>query len=149
MTEAREPDGVDAPEPATPPGSLTPSFWAGRGPRSLGFATLTLIGGSVAVLALHSGDASGPHYRAVDMASSVPQTPDDPLMGELVRCRALPPQASDPACERAWDENRRRFFGETRATRVPGDPQPHYGPIPAPASTAVAGPSPSPMPKDH
>lgn len=149
MTEAREADGLDALELGAQSGNPTPSFWAGRGPRGLAFAALTLIGGGIAVVDLHGRDDSGPHYRAVDMASSVPPPTDDPLMGELVRCRALPPQASDPACARAWDENRRRFFGETRATRVPGDPQPHYAPIPAPASTAVAGPPPSPMPKDH
>jgi conjugative transfer region protein TrbK len=143
MTEERELDGVDALEPAAP------SFWAGRGPRGLAFAALTLIGGSIAVVALHSGGASGRHYRAVDMASSVPPRTDDPLMGELVRCRALPAQANDPACERAWDENRERFFGETRATRVPGDPQPHYAPIPAPAETDIASPPSSPTPKDH
>ncbi len=144
MTEAREPDGVNAHEPAAQSGSPAPFFWAGRGARSLAFAALTLIGGSVAVVALHSGGAAGPHYRAVDTAPPAPQAIDDPLMGELARCRALPPQATDPACERAWDENRRRFLGETRATRVPGDPQPHYGPIPAPAGTAVAGPPSSP-----
>ena len=115
----------------------------------MAFAALTLIGGGVAVLALHGGGATGPHYQAVDLAPSVPQTADDPLMTELVRCRTLPSQATDPACERAWNENRRRFFGETRATRVPGDPQPQYAPIPAPTGTAIAGPSPSPMPKDQ
>lgn len=149
MTEAREQNSATGQEPAARSGSAAPSSRAGRGPHGLAFAALTLIGGSVAVVALHSGGTSGPHYRAVDMASSVPSTTDDPLMGELVRCRALPPQASDLAWEHAWDENRRRFFGETRATSVPGDPQPHYAPIPAPASTAVAGPPSSLMPKDH
>jgi conjugative transfer region protein TrbK len=139
-------EGAAAPEPT---GQSAPSFWGGRGLPGLAFAALTLIGGSVAVLALHGGGAAGPHYRAVDAAAEAPQAADDPLMGELVRCRALPPQATDPACERAWDENRRRFFGETRATRVPGDPQPHYAPIPALVEMAIGGPSPSPMPKDH
>jgi conjugative transfer region protein TrbK len=149
MTEARELGGVDASEPGAQPGRHARSLWAGRGPRGLVYVALTLGGGSVAVVALHGGSAPGTHYRAVETAPPAPQTTGDPLMGELVRCRALPPQAIDPACERAWDENRRRFFGETRVARVPGDPQPHYAPIPAPASTAVAGPSSSPMQKDH
>ncbi len=144
--EGNTQEGAAAPESS---GQRAPSFWGRRGSRDLAFAALTLIGGSVAVLALHGGDATGPHYKAVDVASSAPQTADDPLMTELVRCRALPPQASDPACERAWDENRRRFFGETRATRVPGDPPPQYAPIPAPAGMAVVGPPPSLLPKDH
>ena len=146
MIEGNSQEGAAAPKPA---GQRAPSFWGGRAPRGLAFAALTLIGGGVGVLALHGGGAPGPHYQAVDVAPSVLQTADDPLMTELVRCRAWPPQASDPACERAWDENRRRFFGETRATRVPGDPQPHYAPIPAPAGMAVAGPPPSLLPKDH
>jgi conjugative transfer region protein TrbK len=144
--EGNTQEGATAPEPA---GQRAPSFWGGRVPRGLAFAALTLIGGSVTVLALHGGDATGPHYKAVDVASSAPQTADGPLMGELVRCRALPPQANDPACERAWDENRRRFFGEARATRVPGDPPPHYAPIPAPAGTTIANPPSSPTTKVH
>ena len=144
MTEAREQESA-----VGEPGRREPSFWAGRTPRGLAYAALTLAGGSVAVLALHGGGATGAHYRAVDAAGGAPQAADDPLMGELVRCRALPPQATDPACERAWDENRRRFFGETRATRVPGDPQPQYGPIAPPVSTVVANPPSSPTTKDH
>lgn len=144
--EGNTQEGADLPEPA---GQRVPFFWGGRSPRGLAFAALTLIGGSVAVLALHGGGAIRPRYQAVDVPSSVPQTADDPLMNELVRCRALPSQATDPACERAWDENRRRFFGDTRATRVPGDPQPQYAPIPDPAGVAVVGPPPSLLPKDH
>jgi len=37
----------------------------------------------------------------------------DTLAGELARCRALGMAAvQDPACEAAWKENRRRFFGD-------------------------------------
>ena len=37
----------------------------------------------------------------------------DPLAGELARCRALGMAAvQDLACEAAWKENRRRFFGD-------------------------------------
>lgn len=38
---------------------------------------------------------------------------DDPLRETLQRCRSLTPEAlgSDTACQAAWEENRRRFFG--------------------------------------
>jgi conjugative transfer region protein TrbK len=44
---------------------------------------------------------------------------DDPLKRELQRCRTLTPEAleADTACQAAWAENRRRFFG------VPSDDQ--------------------------
>ena len=58
MTEARELDGVAAREPGAQRGRRTP-FWAGRGSRGLAFAAHTLIGGSVAVVALHGGGAAG------------------------------------------------------------------------------------------
>ncbi len=41
-----------------------------------------------------------------------PEANRDPLRAELVRCQALGQDgASDAACLRAWDANRRRFFG--------------------------------------
>jgi len=38
---------------------------------------------------------------------------DDPLRAELMRCRTITPEdlATDAACQAAWAENRRRFFG--------------------------------------
>jgi conjugative transfer region protein TrbK len=46
--------------------------------------------------------------------SSVDQLEDasaDPLRGELIRCQALGEAGTrDPACLRAWAENRRRFL---------------------------------------
>ena len=38
---------------------------------------------------------------------------DDPLRAELMRCRTITPEdlATDGACQAAWAENRRRFFG--------------------------------------
>ena len=70
-------------------------------------------------------------------ALSSPASAPDPLLAELTRCRALPPQVDDPACRVAWEENRRRFFGETRAMGVPGDPMPMSAPIPSPGATSA------------
>ena len=38
---------------------------------------------------------------------------DDPLRAELMRCRTITPEdlATDAACQAAWAENSRRFFG--------------------------------------
>ncbi|WP_227287752.1 putative entry exclusion protein TrbK-alt [Boseongicola sp. H5] len=48
--------------------------------------------------------------RAAEPAAVVS---DDPLRGTLQRCRTLTPEAldADTACQAAWEENRRRFFG--------------------------------------
>ncbi|WP_010161929.1 putative entry exclusion protein TrbK-alt [Sphingomonas sp. PAMC 26617] len=151
MTERSEEEtaaadvGADSRRPA--------SFWAGSGPRSLALATAMLIGGTAAIVALHGNASEAPRYRAVDVTGSEQQASADPLMAELIRCRALPPQASDPSCQRAWDENRQRFFGEARATPFPGNPLPGFAPIPAPppanASTLFATAPASPVTEDH
>jgi len=53
---------------------------------------------------------------------------NDPLAGELARCRALGMAAvQDPACEAAWKENRRRFFGDAAAAPAP-PPAPNAAP---------------------
>ncbi|MGX5829323.1 putative entry exclusion protein TrbK-alt [Mesorhizobium sp. 43Arga] len=45
----------------------------------------------------------------------------EPATVELARCRAMGvAAAADPACRRAWSENRRRFFG----TDMPPMPMP-------------------------
>ena len=48
-----------------------------------------------------------------DMGATVMPYTDDPLRAELARCRDLTPDdlATDTACQTAWAENRRRFFG--------------------------------------
>ncbi|MBB3871230.1 putative entry exclusion protein TrbK-alt [Brevundimonas mediterranea] len=51
----------------------------------------------------------------------------DPLRVDLIRCQALGEAAtSDPACMRAWAENRRRFLapGARPAERLPAVPYP-------------------------
>jgi conjugative transfer region protein TrbK len=48
-----------------------------------------------------------------ERAEVVAPATDDPLRAELTRCRNLTPEdlATDTACQAAWAENRRRFFG--------------------------------------
>ena len=43
---------------------------------------------------------------------------DDPLRAELMRCRTITPEdlATDAACQAAWAENRRRFYGSSGDT---------------------------------
>lgn len=63
---------------------------------------------------------------AIELADSVaPPTArapatfeDDPLRAELMRCRTITPEdlATDAACQVAWAENRRRFFGSSGDT---------------------------------
>lgn len=110
-----------------------------RGPRWGGFALAAgaALAGSLAMVALHQPNHDGARYVGVEAPARTAPTHQDPLMATLIRCRALPAQADDPACRTAWDENARRFFGETRAMRVPGDPLPTYAPIPVPAARAV------------
>ncbi|MBN9579877.1 MULTISPECIES: putative entry exclusion protein TrbK-alt [unclassified Rhizobium] len=74
---------------------------------------------------------------AESWASSRPNTtPPDPLRDELFRCQALGEAGPrDPACLRAWAENRRRFLAPDArpAERLP-DPAPAPHP---PAEAAV------------
>lgn len=64
--------------------------------------------------------------RPEPWASSRPATAaSDPLPGELFRCQALGEAGPrDPACLRAWAENRRRFLapGARPAERLPEEP---------------------------
>ncbi|HEY9579523.1 MAG TPA: putative entry exclusion protein TrbK-alt [Rhizorhapis sp.] len=56
------------------------------------------------------------------------QTPTDPLRDELIRCQALGEAGPrDPACLRAWAENRNRFLapGARPAERLPEMPPAH------------------------
>ena len=106
--------------------------------RGIAAAASVAVFGIVLTTALHPPSYERSRYVAVERdATPVPPQPD-PLMAALIRCRALPTQADDPACSAAWEENRRRFFGERRAMRVPGDPLPDYAAIPAPALSNTA-----------
>ena len=111
---------------------------ASRRWRGIAAAASVAVFGIVLTTALHPPLGEPSRYVAVESDAPVaPQAPD-PLMAALIRCRALPAQADDPACRAAWEENRRRFFGERRAMRVPGDPMPTYAAIPALAASNTA-----------
>jgi len=47
----------------------------------------------------------------------------NPLRAELMRCRTITPEelATDAACQAAWADNRRRFFGSTGYTSGEGE----------------------------
>ena len=66
---------------------------------------------AVAITAAAIQMRDGPS-RPSAAAMPAPEANRDPLRAELVRCQALGQDgASDAACLRAWDANRRRFFG--------------------------------------
>ena len=104
--------------------------------RGAAVAGLVAVTGALAVVALHQPASLESRFAVVEPAAVLTATRSDPLMAELIRCRALPPQADDPGCRAAWDENRRRFFGETRAARVPADPMPRSAPSPSSGTAA-------------
>lgn len=106
--------------------------------RGLAVAGVIAIVGALALAALHRPAGTESRYAVGERATEPATAVADPLMTELIRCRALPPQVDDPGCRAAWETNRRRFFGERRATRVPGEPLPAYTPIPAPGSAPAA-----------
>ena len=76
-------------------------------------------------------------------ASSRPNTaPSDPLREELLRCQALGEAGPrDPACLRAWAENRNRFLapGARPAERWPEAPS-----VPRPPAEAAPPAQPAP-----
>lgn len=106
--------------------------------RELAIGGVIAIAGALALAALSRSAGQDSRFAVVEQAAEPATAVADPLMTELIRCRALPPQVDDPGCRAAWEENRRRFFGERRATRVPGEPLPAYTPIPAPGSAPAA-----------
>lgn len=126
-------------EQAQEEGRLARMF-AGRSRRWRGVAVAGVIAivGTLSLFALQRPAQTDSRFAVVEQAAAPAAAPPDPLIAELIRCRTLPPQVDDPTCPAAWEENRRRFFGETRATRVPGDPLPAYAPIPAPGSEPAA-----------
>lgn len=106
--------------------------------RELAIGGVIAIVGALALIALQRPAGQDSRFAVVEQAAEPAAAAPDPLMTELIRCRALPPQVDDPTCRAAWEANRRRFFGERRATRVPGDPLPTSAPVPMPGSAPAA-----------
>ena len=72
--------------------------------RTAGFVFVAVV---IVVVTLHFRTPTS--RRLVPRAEAAPST--DQLAEELKRCQLIADQAKDdPACEAAWDENRRRFF---------------------------------------
>ena len=76
--------------------------------------TLTAI--AIALCAIAALVAAMELQRALEEERSAEPSAavsDDPLRETLQRCRSLAPEAleTDTACQAAWEENRRRFFG--------------------------------------
>ena len=126
MTEPGRDEGSAA---SSPPALPSRAFRRWRGIVAAGSVA---VAGMLAIAAMQSPVRDESRYAVVEQDAPPTAAAPDPLMAELIRCRTLPPQVDDAACRAAWEENRRRFFGETRAMRVPGDPLPTYAAIPAP-----------------
>ncbi|USQ71703.1 putative entry exclusion protein TrbK-alt [Roseomonas mucosa] len=77
-------------------------------------------------------------------ASSRPSTvPSDPLRDELFRCQALGEAGPrDPACLRAWTENRNRFLAPGPR---PAERPPEAAPAPHPQADADVPAQPAPV----
>lgn len=87
--------------------------------RAVGFALVVV---AMIVAALHLR----PSPTRIGVQPPRPSTTNDPLATELKRCEQIAELAKgNPACERAWAENRRRFFT--------------YAPSPAPARPKSIG----------
>lgn len=81
---------------------------------------------------------------AESWASSRPNaTPSDPLRDELFRCQALGEAGPrDPACLRAWAENRNRFLAPGAR---PAEQLPEAAPAPHPPADADGPAQPAPV----
>lgn len=72
--------------------------------RAVGFA-LVAVAMIAAVLHFHAQPERDNAHRATSSSVS------DPLAAQLRRCEIIAEKAKDnPICEKAWAENRRRFF---------------------------------------
>jgi conjugative transfer region protein TrbK len=84
--------------------------------RTLAIGAAVAGTGVVALVALH--EPAPPTSRlavSVGEENVLARATSDPLMAELLRCRSLPAGTDDAACREAWEVNRRRFMGESRA----------------------------------
>ncbi len=99
--------------------------------RGVAAAVVMAVSGALALAGLHRPAADDSRYAVVEQESAPPATPPDPLTAELLRCRTLPPQTDDPACRVAWEESRRRFFGESRRGLAPSESPAEAPPVDA------------------
>ena len=120
--------------PASPP--RRSRFW-----RGIAAVALVAVLGGLTLLALDGPPADDSRYAVLEQDRIPLIVPHDPLRAELLRCRALPPQIDDAGCRAAWDENRRRFFGEAGEYNGPVVQQPEFDALPALNESALAGPS--------
>jgi conjugative transfer region protein TrbK len=69
---------------------------------------------ALAAIRVHRGESFTPS------APPAPSLSSDPLVRELMRCRAIGLAAADDlGCKGAWAENRRRFFGSSALDGAP------------------------------
>ena len=69
-------------------------------------------------------------------------TERDPLGTELARCSAMGEAGPrDPSCLRAWDENRKRFLGQSAPAPAPAGPATLFPNVPADAAPGSATPA--------
>ena len=102
-------------------------------PRSLhgcALALSALLAGSLAVVALHRTAGPDSHYAVEPGGGGIAVSAGDPLLAELRRCAAQSPASDDPTCRRAWEANRRHFFGDAGVPVEPVTPAPAAMPAP-------------------
>ncbi len=78
-------------------------------------AGVVAVTGTLALIALDRPAGEASRLVATEVHDTAAVATSDPLRAELLRCRTLPPSADDHACRAAWDESRRKFFGEPRS----------------------------------
>lgn len=99
-----------------PRGPLGLSNWRTLALTAAGIGTVT---GMIGLMALREPTPSPSRFAVVADDGAAPGPATDPLMAELLRCRALPAGSDGAACQQAWEVNRRRFLGESRSYVAP------------------------------
>ena len=92
-----------------------------------------VVAGALALVALDRPASNPSGLVATEADGAMPVAAVDPLRAELLRCRTLRPGVDDPGCRAAWDESRRRFFGERG-----GEPVATPSTTPTPSVAAVS-----------
>lgn len=102
MTEA-----PDTPAPAKRAGRKIPF-------RTLAIALAVPAIGIVALVALRDPEPSASRYSVTETVPIEADRHRDPLAAELARCRTIAADSVDDRCHAAWEDHRRRFYGERR-----------------------------------